>query len=434
MDPNLFGIIGLIVLVALIFLGVPVPVVLFLVGFFGTLILKDWGLASMMVNRAVWSGVADFNWSVIPLFILLSVLVAECGIGENIFRALQRWIGHVSGGMAAATSGASAFLGCITGVGPAAIALMSRVAYPEMRKANYEPALSLAAVAAPATVAMLIPPSTNLVIYAIITEQSVAQVLLGGFIPGFLSMGFFMVMLLIRGRFSPGLMPASPVATWRDRFIDLRYLVPPVIMLITIVGGLYFGIFTATEAAGAAALISFIIVFAMRRLTHAAFKASIYETLRFTVLILFILLTVRMFFTVFLNLTWLTVNIAELALEMPSPWLTMAAIFVICFILGMFVGSPLAYVTLPLFVPVVEELGFEPIWFIIVITKLTEVGYLTPPIAPGLFIAQGIIREVPMEKAYNAAWWFIACDMLFLVLIIFVPQIVMFLPNSMRGV
>ena len=392
MDPNVMGITGLLGSVVLIFLGIPVPVAMFVLGFFGTLLLKGWMPASMMVERAVWSGLADFNWSVVPLFILLSIVVSECGIGENIFRAMQRWIGHVHGGMAAATSAACAFLGCITGVGPAAIALMAKVAYPEMRKVGYDGPLSLAACAAPATIATMIPPSTALVIYAIITEQSVGQVLLGGFIPGFLSMGIFMVMLLIRGRLQPRLMPASPVATWRDRLIDLRYLIPPLIMLLTIVGGLYFGIFTATEAAGAAALIAFIIVFAMRRLNMAAFKASIYETLRFSVLILLILLTIRMFFNVFLNLTWVTVNIAEFAMGMPSPWLTMAAIFVICFILGMFVGSPLAYVTLPLFTPVVAELGFEPIWFIIVMTKLTEVGFLTPPIAPGLFIAQGIIR------------------------------------------
>ena len=427
------GIVGLILMLILIFAGLPLPVMFFVIGFFGAVLLRGWEAALSMATRAPWVKIVDFNFSVIPLFVMLSIVLFEYGVGENMFRAMQRWLGHFSGGMAAATSAACAFLGTITGAAPAATALMAKVAYPEMRKFNYEPALSLAVCCASSTVAMMIPPSTALVIYAIITEQSIAQCLLAGFIPGFLSMGIYMVMILIRARFNPALGPAAPAAVWRERFIDLRYIMPGIIMMLTIIGGLYFGIFTATEAAGAAALIAFIIVLAMRRLTSARLKASIYETVRLSILILLILVTIRGFFLTFLHITWLTITIAELALKMPSPWLVLAMMFLICFLLGMFTGGPMALVILPLFTPVVEQMGFSAVWFIITVVKMMEVGWITPPVAPGIFIATGVIREVPMGKAFVAVWWFVLCDIFTLGLFIAFPEIITFLPDTMMA-
>ena len=432
MEPIVLGAVGLILMLVLQFAGVPVPVMFFLLGFFGTLLLKGWVPALNLLERAPYTQLADFNFSVIPLFLMLSMVLFECGVGEEIYRGMQRWLGHFRGGMGAATSGACAFLGTMTGSGPAATVLMAKVAYPEMRKINYDPALSLCVCASSATIAMMIPPSTGLVIYAVITEQSVAQCLLAGFIPGFLSMAIYAAMILIRARFNPSLGPPAPVASWRDRFAGLRYLMPAVIMMLTIIGGLYFGVFTATEAGGVATMVAFITVIAMKRLTWARFKSTIYETLRLSVMLALILLTIRGFYLLFLNVSWITVTIAELALGIPSPWLALFAMFAITFLLGMFVGSPLALIILPLFTPVAEQLGFSPVWFIITIVKMTETGFITPPVAPGIFIAQGIIREVSLEKAYRAVWWFVLCDMITLALFIAFPQIVMFLPDTMR--
>jgi len=414
--------------------GLPAPVTFFVVGFFGIVLVKDWAPALAVIQETSWASVADFSWSLIPLFIILGVVLFECGIGHEIFRAVQRWLGHVPGGMAAATSAACAFLGTITGASAAATILMAKTAYPEMRKVNYEPGLSLAVCAASGTVAMLIPPSVMLVIYAIITEQSISETLLAGFIPGFLSMAIYMAMILIRARFQPNLGPPSPVATWHDRLIDLRYLLPPVIMMLTIIGGLYFGIFTATEAGGIAALISFIIVLALRRLTWARLKATLYDTIRFSILVTLIIVTIMGFYVRFLHVTWITVTIAEWALGLPSPWIILAAMYLFCFVFGMLVGGSPALLVLPLFTPVVEQLGFSPIWFIITIVKTMETGFITPPVAMSVFIAQGIIREVSLEKAYKAIWWFVLCDMLTLGLFIAFPQIVTFLPGTMRAV
>ena len=191
-------------------------------------------------------------------------------------------------------------------------------------------------------------------------------------------------------------------------------------------------VFTATEAAGAATIVGFIIVLAMRRLTWARLKTTIYETIRLSAMLALILLTVRGFYITFLNVSWLPLAMAELALGLPSPWLVLAAMFVICFFLGMVTGSPMVYVILPLFTPVVVKLGFSAVWFIIIMVKLVETGFITPPIAPGIFIAQRIIREVPIGRAYQAVWWFVLCDMLTVGLFIAFPQIVTFLPDTMR--
>jgi len=432
-DPIILGILGIILMVVLVVVGLPLPITFFLMGFMGVVLLKGWSQALGLLERVPYTELSDFSFSVIPLFIVLGIVLFQCGVGEEIFRALQRWLGQFPGGLAAAVCGACALLGTITGSAAASTILMAKVAYPEMKKVNYDPVFSLAVCAASGTVAMLIPPSTALVIYAIITEQSVAQLLLAGFIPGFLSMAIYAAMILIRVRFDPALGPPSSATPWRDRFVDLRYLLPAVIMMATIIGGLYFGVFTATEAGGIAALVSFIIVLALRRLTWARFKATIYETLQLTILVALMLMMIRGFYNLFLNITWLPAAIADMALEMPSPWLVLTAMYLICFIFGMLTGGPMGYVIVPLFTPVVESLGFNPVWFIITIVKMMETGAITPPVAFSAFIVQGIVREVPLGKLFKAVWWFVLCDMFTLGLFIAFPKIVMFLPDTMRA-
>jgi len=427
------GIVGMVLMIALLFAGLPLPITFFVIGFFGIFLIRGWEATLGIVKECPYLVVANFQWSLIPMFILLSVVLFECGVGGEMFAALRAWLGHFRGGMAAATSAACAFLGTVTGSAPAATILMCKTAYPEMRKINYEPGLSLAVCAAAGTVAILIPPSTQLVIFAIVTEQSIGECLLAGFIPGFLSMAIYMAMILTRARFKPSLGPAAPAAPWRRRFIELRYLLPAVIMMLTIVGGIYTGVFTATEAGGMAAFVSFITVLAMRRLTWTRLRAILYETMRLSVMIVLLLVGIMGFFNRFLNVSWLPITMAELALGLPSPWIALAAMFIICFFLGMIIGSPLGIVILPLFVPVVEQLGFSPVWFIIIMVKLTEIGFITPPVAGNVFIAQSMIKEVPLGKAYQAAWWFVLCELFATGLFVAFPQIVMFLPDTMRA-
>jgi len=435
LDPIILGIIGLVLLLAFIFLGINLPLSFFLIGYFGIVALVGWETAWVFIESIPFFALESFNWTVIPLFVLMGMIVFECRIGEEIFNAVRQWLGHLPGGIAAATSGACAFLGTMTGSAGASAALMSKLAYPEMTKYNYDKPLSLATCAASSTAAMMIPPSTTIVVYAILAAESIGACLLGGLIPGFLSMGIYMVMILIRIRLKPSLGPPLSSAPWRKRLVALRYLMPAVIMMVTISGGIYFGVFTATEAGGMGALMSIIIVVSMKRLTWVRIKTIIFESAKFIVLIMLMIMTITGFYSRFLNMTGITSAIAEMALSFPSPWITLALIFAVTFFFGMFVGTTLAWVTIPLFAPVVSAMDFSLVWFVILMIKLAETGGITPPVCLSLFIAHGIVggsEEVDMGKAYRAVWWFILCDVFTLALMVFIPQIVLFLPNSMR--
>ena len=428
-----WGIVGLIVMLVLLTLGIPLPVVFCLLGFMGMLLIRGWDITVRFLGVSIWQNVGGFEWSVIPLFTMMGIIVFVTGIGAEIFYSLRQWMGHFAGGVAAATSAACALIGTMTGSGFATAALMAKVAYPEMRKYNYQPALALATAASSATVAMLIPPSIMLVVYAVLAEVSIGRTLMAGVIPGFVSMGIYMTMIIIRVRLKPSLGPPLPPAPWRERFVSLKYLIPSVILMVTIIGGIYFGIFTATEAAGMGAVITFLIAIGLRRLNWDKIKKIIFQTVTLTVMIMTMIMTARGFYTRFLNLTQVTTAFAQLALGFPSPWITLFLIFVIMFVFGMFIGGPLAYVTIPLFAPIVRELGFSMVWFLITIMKMTETGAITPPVCMSVFIAQSIVREVPIGDAYKAVWWFVLCDMLAMGLFIAFPKMVTWLPDTMWG-
>ncbi len=432
MDPIAIGAIGLILLLVFLILGMPLHLAFVVLSFLGMVSIRGWDATWGLIATKTFSTVASFEWSVIPLFTLMGVIFFECGVGKEIFSTVRQWLGHITGGLAAATSGACALLGTMTGSGWATAAVMSKIAYPEMRRYGYQPDLALAVCASSATVAMLIPPSIVLVVLAILAEVSVGKVLLAGFIPGILSMALYMIMILVRARLNPTLGPPLPVASWRSRLIGLRYLLPVMIMMITIIGGIYFGIFTATEAAGAGSTVAFIVVIAMRRLTWARLKTIILETVRLSVMIMLILMTAMGLFTIFLTVSKLTLDFAGLALSFPSPWMTLLLMFFVMFIFGMFIGTPLAYVTIPLFTPVIISLGYDVIWFIILIVKMIEVGAITPPVAISLFISRDIVKEVPIGRAYKSVLWFIAADVVTVLILVVFPQIVLFLPATMR--
>lgn len=204
-------------------------------------------------------------------------------------------------------------------------------------------------------------------------------------------------------------------------------------MMIVIIGGMYLGIFTATEAGGVACLIAFLIAIILRRLSWNVMKQTIWETTRLSIMALVMLMTILGFYSLFLNITFLPNAIVGLAMGISSPWVTMAVIYAILFALGCFAGSPMGLVTLPLLTPVVIKLGFSPVWFLITMVLMMEVAQITPPVAIGVFVAQGMVKEVTLEKAFGAAWWFIVCQVLTLVLFIAFPQIVTFLPNTMKA-
>jgi len=432
MDDIILGVLGLVLLLVFIFMGMNLALCFFIIGFFGVWLIKGSTVAFTLVQSIPFIALESYNWSVIPLFIFMGIIVFEARIGGDIFYAVRLWMGHFAGGIAAATSGACALIGTMTGSGAATAALMSKVAYPEMVKYNYDKTFSLQTCAASSTAAMMVPPSIAIVVYAILAEVSIGKALLGGFIPGFMSMGIYMIMIFLRVRANPKLGPKLPAAPWKDRFVSLRFLVPAVVMMMSITGGIYFGVFTATEAGGMGSLIAIIVALSMRRLSWAKLRSTFSQTIQFTVMVMMIIFTITGYYTQFLNISGITGVVADLAISFPSPWITLGLIFLVTFIFGMFIGTTLAYITIPLFAPVVASMGFDLVWFVIVMIKMAETGSITPPVCLSLFIAQGIVKEVDMGQVFKTIWWFVGCDLLTLALMVGIPQIVLFLPNSMR--
>jgi len=416
-------------MLALILIGMPTFVAMFLVGVGGIFLMVGWTGSMGLISIIPRTQMTSFDWVVIPLFVFMGVVLMETGIGSELFTALRNWVGHIPGGVGAATSFAGALIGTMTGSGFAATGLLSRLAYPEMVRFGYRKDLALAICATAGPLSMIIPPSIVIVIAAILAEASIAGSLLGGLGPGFTVMAFYCVMLFLRCRANPSLGPSTPSPPWRTRFHSLLYLIPVAIIMLTIIGGLLFGIFTATEAAGCGALISLCVAIGMRRFNYSILKRSVMEALRLSLLIMLLIMCALGFYVKFLSISGISLMLANACLGFPSPWITIALMYTFQFIAGMFIGNPMNYVVIPLFAPIIIELGFPVVWFVICCTMMTITGTVSPPVCVCLFIAQSIIREVPMMDAYKAVWPFLGCNLIVIAIMVAWPELCIGIPK-----
>ena len=433
MDPIVIGAIGFVVFLTLIFIGLPISISAIVVGVGGMVLFKGTTAAISTVVVYSFQTVNSFNFSVVPLFILMGLTLFHCGVGGEIFTAARNWLGHLPGGLAASTTAACAAMGTCTGSSAATAAVMSEIAYPEMRKAGYDSKLSLGVVAASGTIAAMIPPSVPIVIYAILAEQSIGKLLIAGIIPGIVSASIYIAMIVIRTRFKPSLAPRLPAVSWRARLTSLKLLIPVLVMAVVIIGGIYTGIFMPTEAGAIGCVTAFAVVLVLRRLTLSRLRTIVLETIRITVLVM-ITLTGIIFLARFLAGTGLTPGFADMALGLPSPLITLALMIVVLFILGMFIDAAgMICTTVPVFVPAIIALGYDPIWFGILMIKMVEVAMVSPPVGINVYITQGVIKEISIEGAFAGVLPFLVCDIITLGLFIFVPQIITFLPATMVG-
>ena len=431
MEPLAIGIIGVVICFALIFLGAPIPVATIAVSVVGVFWLYDAHVLGVVLKLFGYTLVADFSLSVIPLFVLMGLILFYCGVGEEIFTAVRNWVGHFRGGLAIATTAACAAFGTCTGSSQATAAIMAKIAYPEMRKAGYQPELAFGVVAASGTIAAMIPPSITIVLYGVIARLGVGKVLIAGFTGGIVSALIYMVMIVGRVMLNPSLASSLSPPPWRPRLISLRYLVPPIIMFLILIGGMYIGVFTPTEAGGMAAVVAFMVALATRRLTWARLRESLLETIQVTLMVLILFVGI-VFFTRFLCYSRVIIAFVNLALSFPSPLITLVLMFAIYVILGMFLGTlGMLMITTPVFLPAAVALGYDPIWFGIIAIKMCEIAWITPPVALNVYVAQALIKELPLERAFKAVIPFLVCDILTLILFIAFPQVILFLPNMM---
>ena len=434
MDPVVLGYVGVGCLFCLVLLGMPIAFASALIGLVGIGILKGWPVAFSLAGYLPHGITAHYSLSVIPLFIIMGYFAYFAGITSDVFKAARNWVGHFPGGLALATTfGCAGFAAC-TGASLAAAAVMGKVAIPEMQKYGYDNKLATGAVAAGGTLAVLIPPSIPLVLFGIITDQSIGVLLIAGVIPGILTALAYSLVVYGRVKMNPSLAPSLPAASWGERFSSLKKMWGVLVIFCLIIGGIYSGAFTPTEAGGAGATFAFLLALFMKKMNWATLKESLLETGRVTVMIFAIVVGILIFVR-FLALTGLPGSIASAVVSAPlHPLIILIGSLLIYVVLGMFlelIGMML--LTLPIIYPAIVALGFDPIWFGIIVVKMCEICLVTPPVGLNVYAVYSVAPNVQLEDIFKGIIPFLLVDILTIILFIAWPSLITFLPSLMAN-
>ncbi len=433
MTPTEAGIYGFVALVALMFLKIPVGFVMALVGLLGFAFLVSWDAALHLMAQDFTSVFGSYNLTVIPLFVLMGQLAHHSGMSGRLFHAAYRFFGSLPGGLAVATIGACAGFSAICGSTSATAATMAAVALPEMKKYNYDPALATGVVAAGGSLGILIPPSTIFIVYGIMTEQSVGKLFLAGVVPGILMTLLFIATVFIWTWNRPELAMPGARFTLREKIASLAGVVETLILFVAVMGGLFIGVFTPTEAAAIGAFGTLVIAVAGRHLSWKGFTQSLVETTRVTCMILVIVAGATVFGH-FLAVTRIPFDVGAwvMGLQMP-PWAVMGLIILVYLALGCLMDSlAMIMLTIPIFFPVVTSLGFDPIWFGVIIVLVTGMGVITPPVGINVYVVAGVARDVPLHVIFRGTVKLLAAQVVTAALLILFPQIALWLPQLMR--
>ncbi|MEM7774241.1 MAG: TRAP transporter large permease [Pseudomonadota bacterium] len=432
-DPFLVGLIGLGILFVLVVLGVRVVIAASLVGLVGLVELLGWGPAAGIVGTIPHSKSSAYALSVLPMFIFIGFLAFHAGMTRDLFEAARKWIGWVPGGLAVATVFATAGFAAVSGASTATAAVFSRVAIPEMLRYGYDRRLAAGVVAAGGTLASLIPPSAVLVIYAIIVEESVGRLLLAGFLPGLVSALIYAAIIIIWSRFYTDIGPPVSGFSWRERFETLPGLIPILAVVTIIISAITYGWATPTEAGALGAAVVFSIAL-LKGTNFKTIRGALMESAKLTVMI-FSLIWGVLIFVRFLGFSGLpeafTLWITQLDAD---PMVIMICILIAYAILGMFMDAiGMLLLTLPVVYPAVIALGFDSVWFGIIVVKMAEVCLITPPIGLNCFVVNGVRPDIPLTDVFRGITLFFVADVITIAVLLAFPEIVTWLPNLVRG-
>lgn len=432
-DPFLVGVIGLIALFVLVLSGVRVVFAAAVVGLLGLVELLGWGPAAGIVGTIPHSKSSVYALSVLPMFIFIGFLAFHAGMTQQLFDAARKWVGWAPGGLAVATVFATAGFAAVSGASTATAAVFSRVAIPEMLKYGYDKKLAAGVVAAGGTLASLIPPSAILVIYAIIVEESVGQLLLAGFLPGLVSALIYAAIIVIWATFRPEDGPPMRGYTWKERFLALPGVSPIFLVVLIIISAIYNGWATPTEAGALGATVVFVIAL-MRRTSFSTIREALMESAKLTVMI-FSLIWGVLIFVRFLGFSGLPEAFTTWIVELDaSPMVIMICILLAYAILGMFMDAiGMLLLTLPVVYPAVTALGFDSVWFGIIVVKMAEVCLITPPIGLNCFVVNGVRPDISLSQVFRGIALFFIADVLTIALLLAYPEIVTWLPNLMKS-
>ncbi|MBN1365513.1 MAG: TRAP transporter large permease [Syntrophaceae bacterium] len=433
MDPLLIGLIGFIALIAVLAAGLHIAFGMALVGTIGLLLTTGPRVTLGTLSLIPLSTVFSYSLVVIPLFILMGNFAFVAGITRDLYDTGYKWFGRLPGGLAMATVFACAGFAAATGSSVAMVGAMSKMALPEMDRFKYHRSLSLGSIAGSGTLGVLIPPSIVAVIYGVVTEQSVGKILVGSIFPGILTATLFMVMIGIRATINPALGPRAKGITWRDSLRSLKGVWGILVLFITVMGSIYTGIATATEAGALGCLGSFIIAFCLGKLNWGTIKNSLLDTVQMTAMIFAITIGAAIF-CLFLTRVGFAGAFMSLFTGLQVPTIFLVIIFLLIYIpLGMFFDAmSMILLTLPIIFPVLQSLGVDGIWFGVMVIIMIEISLLTPPVGLNVYVLKSAIPDVDIIEAFKSVIWFIIVELVVVGLMLAFPQIVLFLPNMMK--
>ena len=434
MSLTLIGIIGIVILLlALFLLGMPVGFAMGIVGFCGFWYVVSFNAAITMVSTDIWNTFSKYGLTVVPIFVFLGYVAFNSGIAERLYKTAYTWFGHWRGGLAIATIGADELFAAICGSNTATAATMGAVALPQMEKYGYDTRLSSGTVVTGGTLGTVMPPSVVLIVIGLQTEQSVIKLFLGGILPAILLGLLFILTIFLLCRINPAFGPPGPKTSFKEKIQSLTGVIESLIIFVLIIGGLYFGLFTPTEAGAAGVFFTLVVTVVTGRLKWKGLVSSIVDTLKISSMVFF-LIAGAIIFGRFLAITRLPFMVAEFASGLPvSPNVILAFILVIYLIGGCFVDSlGFLVLTIPIFFPLGMQLGFDPIWYSIILTMVTTMGAITPPVGVNIYVVKALAPEIKLSTIFMSVSFFFAACIVSIVILILFPQIILFIPNLAR--
>jgi len=426
------GGLGIVLLMVLLFMRMPIAFTMAFIGIIGTwnLVGFEPGLALLM-NRPYYQG-TFFYAVVIPFFFLMGSFTFHAGISRELYETAYAWVGHLPGGLASATVGGCAGFAAICGDSLATAAAMGTVSLPEMQRFKYDNSLACGCVAAGGTLGILIPPSMGFIFYSIVTEVSISTLFIAGIIPGICLASLFIIYITIHASMNKKLGPPGPSTAWKRKIVELRKVWPVVALFSVVIGGIYMGIFTVIEAGGIGAVGAFLLIIIKRKFTWSTALEALHDSTKISSMLMVTLIGV-MVLGYFLGASKLPLVLAEFISALPvGPYVILTLVLLVYVVLGMLMNIiPMILLTLPVFWPTICILGFDGVWFGVVMVIMMEMGQITPPIGMNVFVIAGVAKDVPMGQIFKGIWPFVACEVIFIVILTIFPQIALWLPKTM---
>ncbi len=434
MDLTTAAIVGIVVLLVLMILGMNIGLAMMAVGFVGYGLVTNWKAAFGLLQTVPYTQAANYTMTVVPLFIMMGNFAFASGMSAKLYDMANKWIGRLPGGLACATVAACACFGAICGSTNATTATMGVVAVPEMRKYGYADSLATGSVAVGGGLGIMIPPSSCFIVYGIMAEQSIGQLFAAGILPGIILSILIILVIVVQVKMNPALAPKGERFSWKERWLSIANCWDVLILFVGVFLAMFSGFFTINEAAAAGALLAMIIVACKRMLSWKIFAKVMWDSVK-TTSMTYLIVIGAMVFSGFLSITQMPMKLAATIEGLDvSRYLILAVIILIYLVMGCFMDAlPMIMLTVPIFLPIVEGLGFDPIWFGVMIIIVMMMGLITPPVGMNCYVLSGIIKDVSLGTIFRGAVPYVLALLIGAVIITIWPQLALVIPNALYG-